>query len=62
LRDAIVLEADRNAAFFGRMKAARMRADGLRERIRTLPPAIALENALHGDEARSVRERLRQLA
>ncbi|MFZ1865782.1 MAG: beta-N-acetylhexosaminidase [Polyangiales bacterium] len=62
LRDAIVVEADRNAAFFGRVKAARMRADGLRERIRTLPPAIALENALHGDEARSVRERLRQLA
>jgi beta-N-acetylhexosaminidase len=62
LRGSIVAEAARSRAFLERLKEARIRADGLRRRIRTLPPGAALENALHGAEARSVRERLRRLA
>jgi beta-N-acetylhexosaminidase len=62
LRDSIVAEANRSTSFLKRLGEARIRADGLRRRIHALPPALALENALHGAEARSVRERLRRLA
>jgi beta-N-acetylhexosaminidase len=62
LRDAIAREAARNGPFARRLNEARMRADALRRRVHTLPPPVPLENALHGEEARGMRERLRQLA
>lgn len=61
LREAIAGQAARSAPFRKRLNEARRRADALRRRIHTLPPAIMLENALHGEQARSMRERLRQL-
>ncbi|MGD8318291.1 MAG: beta-N-acetylhexosaminidase [Myxococcales bacterium] len=62
LRDAVAQEAARSTGFAKRLREARRRADALRRRVRTLPPAIALENALEGERVRSVRERLRLVA
>lgn len=62
LKDTLAREAGRSTAFEARLNEARRRADALRRRIADLPPAVTLGNALHGPEARAVRERLRQLA
>lgn len=61
LREAVAREASRSAGFTKRLHEARRRADALRERIRTLPPPVALQHALEGERARNVRERLREL-
>jgi beta-N-acetylhexosaminidase len=62
LRERLADEARRSARFRTRLNEARARADALRRRTRELPPAVSLENALHGGQARAVEERLRQLA
>jgi beta-N-acetylhexosaminidase len=61
LRGALATEAGRSASFRARLSEARSRADTLRLRVRDLPPAIPLQNALEGAEARAIEERLRQL-
>jgi beta-N-acetylhexosaminidase len=61
LRDALTREAERSRAFRARLAEARARADGLRDRIRYLPPAIPLENALDSAEVRALEERLQYL-
>jgi len=58
LRESLAAEAGRNASFRARLVEARSRADTLRRRIRELPPALSLQAALDGAEARSVKERL----
>ncbi|KPK14792.1 MAG: hypothetical protein AMJ62_11730 [Myxococcales bacterium SG8_38] len=61
LRDTLAREADRNHGFQTRLMQSRTRADALRARVRSLPPALTRENALHSAEARSIEARLRQL-
>jgi len=58
LRAALATEAGRSEAFRTRLGEARSHADTLRRRIRELPPAVSLPNALNNAEARSVVERL----
>ena len=62
LRDTLVMEATRSAAFGDRLNEACRRAETLRRRITQLPPAVPLKNALEGPETRAVEARLRQLA
>lgn len=61
LRDLLAREAERSRGFRARLTEARARADGLRGRIRHLPPAIPLENALDSAEVRALEERLQHL-
>jgi beta-N-acetylhexosaminidase len=61
LRDTLATEAERSRGFRARLTEARARADGLRDRIRHLPPAVRLENALDSAEVRALEERLQQL-
>jgi beta-N-acetylhexosaminidase len=61
LREALAAEASRSSAFHARLTEARSRADALRGRVRALPPAVPLQNALESAEVRSVQERLQQL-
>lgn len=62
LREALALRAGQSEPFRLRLAEARARTDALRRRILELPPALTLENALDSDEARSIEERLQQLA
>jgi beta-N-acetylhexosaminidase len=62
VRDALAARASQSKSFRRRLGEARSRANALRRRILDLPPAVALENALQSAEARSVEERLQQLA
>lgn len=61
LRERLVKEAERSAAFAARLKRARSRADTLRGRIGELPAPLPLENALESARARAVQERLGRL-
>jgi len=61
LRETLATEASRSAPFHARLTEARSRADALRRRVRELPPAVPLQNALESADARSVKERLQQL-
>lgn len=62
LREALVSRAHESEPFRIRLRDACARADALRRRLLDLPPPVGLENALGSYEARSVEERLRQLA
>jgi len=62
LRETLASEAGRNEPFRARLTEARSRADALRQRIRDLPPAVPLRNALDSPEVRSIEERLQRLA
>lgn len=62
LRVALAFRASQSEPFRLRLAEACARADALRRRAADLPPAVAFENALDSDEARSVGERLQQLA
>jgi beta-N-acetylhexosaminidase len=62
LREALATEASRNQSFRARLTEAVARAYELRRRILDLPPALPLRNALESAEARSVMERLQQIA
>lgn len=62
LREALAIEASLSKSFHGRLTEAQSRAAELRKRILSLPPAIPLRNALESAEARSVAERLQQIA
>lgn len=61
LRVALVREAERNEAFHERLVEAKARADALRARAATLPPAIPTRNALQDPFVRALQERLEQL-
>jgi beta-N-acetylhexosaminidase len=62
LRETLAREASRSKSFHARLSEAVSRAYELRRRILDLPPALPLRNALENDEARSVAERLQQIA
>jgi len=62
LRDTLATEAGRSRPFLARLTEARLRADRLRGRIRDLPPAVPLRNALESTQAQSIQKRLRRLA
>jgi beta-N-acetylhexosaminidase len=62
LRERLATEASRTPAFGARLDAAYERVRRLRQRVRTLPPAVSLENALDHALTRDVQERLRQIA
>ncbi len=61
LRETLATEAGRSELFRVRLTEAQSRANALRRRARDLPPAVPLQNALDSAEARSVKERLREL-
>lgn len=61
LRESLAKEAQGSAAFRARLDEARARAEALRRRVRTLPPAAPLQNALHDEQARAVQRRLAEL-
>jgi len=62
LRETLATEATRSQSFRARLTEAVSRACRLRRRILDLPPALPLRNALESAEARSVAERLQQIA
>ena len=61
LRERLALEAKRSGGFRSRLQEAAARADRLRRRVDSLPPAIPLENALDNPELRAIQARLQGL-